>query len=117
MRMWMVDPRIMCRQHLLGEHNEIHMFVGAINRGQRLGGYISNNLLDMSKLHERHEALALEMTTRGFTHNSKLPDFDTSKYPEHQRRTPINSQKSLADLLARCNKCAEAKTKERELPF
>ena len=26
MRMWMVNPRIMCRQHLLGEHVEIHMF-------------------------------------------------------------------------------------------
>jgi hypothetical protein len=29
--MWMVDPRIMCRNHLLGEHAEIHMFVWNID--------------------------------------------------------------------------------------
>lgn len=33
MRMWMVPPELMCRQHLLGEHVELHMFVGAINKG------------------------------------------------------------------------------------
>jgi len=24
MRMWMIDPSLLCRKHLLGEHNEIH---------------------------------------------------------------------------------------------
>ncbi len=32
MRTWMVPPQIMCRQHLLGEHNEIHKFVGAVTK-------------------------------------------------------------------------------------
>ena len=36
MRMWMVDPQIMCRQHLLGEHTEMHMFVGTLKRGPAL---------------------------------------------------------------------------------
>lgn len=31
MRMWMVDPKIMCRKHLLGEHLELHMLAGCIN--------------------------------------------------------------------------------------
>ena len=33
MRMWTVDPGITCRLHLLREHAELHMFIGAINRG------------------------------------------------------------------------------------
>jgi Pyrimidine dimer DNA glycosylase len=32
MRMWLVDPRLMCSQHLLGEHVELHMLVGSLNR-------------------------------------------------------------------------------------
>jgi len=24
MRMWMVEPKLLCKKHLLGEHNEIH---------------------------------------------------------------------------------------------
>ncbi len=30
MRMWMVDTKKLCRQHLLAEHSEMHMFAGAL---------------------------------------------------------------------------------------
>ena len=50
MRMWMVDPRIMCRQHLLGEHVEIHMFVGAISRGKSVKGYLEKGLLEVHNM-------------------------------------------------------------------
>lgn len=36
MRMWMVDPTIMCRQHLLGEHYELHVR-GAYQAAQSRG--------------------------------------------------------------------------------
>jgi hypothetical protein len=26
MMMWMIDPVLLCRKHLLGEHGEIHKF-------------------------------------------------------------------------------------------
>ena len=45
MRMWMVDPKIMCRKHLLGEHVEHHMFVGTINKRISIVGYLRDNLL------------------------------------------------------------------------
>ena len=32
MRQWMVDPRLLCRKHLLGEHVENHMFIGTLKR-------------------------------------------------------------------------------------
>ena len=33
MRMWNVDVTKMCNKHLLGEHVEMHMFVGIIIKG------------------------------------------------------------------------------------
>jgi hypothetical protein len=41
MRMWMVWPELMCRKHLLGEHVEIHMLLGALNKGHRVQGFIN----------------------------------------------------------------------------
>ena len=32
MRMWLVPPQLMCDQHLLGEHLEMHMFIGTIRK-------------------------------------------------------------------------------------
>jgi hypothetical protein len=37
MRMWMVNPRIMCGNHLLGEHLETHMFYGIIKWSGPIG--------------------------------------------------------------------------------
>lgn len=31
--MWMVDPELMCQQHRLGEHKELHDLVGFIRNG------------------------------------------------------------------------------------
>ena len=36
MRMWMIDPTMLCTKHLLGEHVELHMFVGTINKNKKL---------------------------------------------------------------------------------
>ena len=33
MRDWKVNPKLLCRQHLLGNHLEVHMFVGTLRRG------------------------------------------------------------------------------------
>ena len=74
MRLWLVDPRIMCRQHLLGEHVECHAFVGTINKGVRVKGYLRDNLLQINMLVIRHEELAEEMKSRGYNHKSPLPE-------------------------------------------
>ena len=70
--MWMVNPKILCERHLLGEHCEIHMFVGAIKKQLSLNGYVENNLLECASLLERHDDLAEEMTRRGMNHASPL---------------------------------------------
>lgn len=95
----MVDPSIMCRKHLLGEHVELHMFVGSINNGINIRGYIRDNLCEPSSIRSRHEELVDEMIKRGYKHNSPLPEFC------YVDKTLINTSKSLAELLSRCKEC------------
>lgn len=103
MRMWMVDPSIMCRKHLLGEHVECHMFLGALRKNKNLQGYLDNNLFEPNFLFDRHKALAEEMKRRGYNHKSKLRREDLSGLTLAD--TKINKDKSLSDLLSRCKVC------------
>ena len=72
MRMWKVSPRLMCDQHLLGEHAEMHMFVGTIRHGISLAGYITGGLVETHRIVQRHDQLAAEMARRGMNHRSPL---------------------------------------------
>ncbi len=99
--MWMVDPRIMCKNHLLGEHAEIHMFVGAIDRGQAVEGYLKKNLLEIHNLFVRHEELVQEMKRRGYKHCSNLD----KKWKQTEKLGFIDKEKNLRELLKRCSRC------------
>jgi len=103
MRLWLVDPRIMCRQHLLGEHVECHAFVGTINKGVRVKGYLRDNLLQINMLAIRHEELAEEMKSRGYNHKSPLPELQI----RYNDPTEIDRKRSLEELLRRCPRCRE----------
>lgn len=102
MRMWMVDPKIMCRKHLLGEHVECHMFVGTIHKNKNMKGYFKNELLCVSKLKTRHDELVKEMIRRGYNHKSELPEFDWSGEDGE-----ICPEKSKNELLDRCKECKD----------
>jgi len=101
MRLWLVDPSIMCRQHLLGEHVECHMFVGTINKGIKVEGYLKDNLLQINKLKSRHEELVHEMKKRGYNHKSPLPVLEIG----YNDTTEIDQKRSLEELLRRCPRC------------
>ena len=105
MRMWMVDPAVMCDKHLLGEHVECHMLVGHLQRKRRITNYIRLNLLQPGNLRERHDQLALEMKDRGMLHKSPLPEFDLSYLPEEHRTYTVNAEDSLDELSGRCLEC------------
>lgn len=105
MRMWMVNPAVMCRKHLLGEHVECHMLVGHLQRKKQIKNYIRLNLLQPKSLRERHDQLAGEMTNRGMQHNSPLDDYDLSYLPEEHRTYAVHAEESLTELLRRCPEC------------
>jgi len=99
--MWMTDPAIMCRQHLLGEHVETHMSKGTIEKGISITGYLENDLLEPSSLVTRHAELAAEMQRRKYKHKSPLTCVKISQGKDHL----IDREKSHEELLRRCPDC------------
>lgn len=107
MRMWMVNPKIMCNQHLLGEHLELHMMTGHIRRKKSLTGWINNNCIEPTSIIIRHRQIADEMINRGFNHKSPCDlRIDELNYlPFNEINAQIDSTASFKELIHRCPKC------------
>lgn len=106
--MWMCDPKILCRQHLLGDHVELHMFLGHIRKGKRIDGYIAKNCLEMTSIESRHDELVTEMLRRGMNHKSPLPfppHFHFHHYVPEDVNFKINREASLNEITNRCYDC------------
>jgi len=95
----MVNPKLLCDQHLLGEHLECHMFVTSLQNGRSVQGYLDKGLLEIHSLQNRHDALAKEMLNRCFNHRSELDPFPSTI------AGCVDPYKSLATLGLRCAKC------------
>lgn len=97
--MWNVDPSKLCRNHLLGEHVEMHMFVGAILKNKSLNGYINGGLVEVHNIQNRHDKLVVEILRRGYNHKSPLPKFHSYIAGK------IDINKNIEDLRSRCKEC------------
>lgn len=86
MRIWDLPPAYLCRQHLLGEHRELHAIWSVLTQGKT--GYINHPETRrwrgrLAALLRRHEELVAEMERRGYRHRSPLdPALATGS--EHQ---------------------------------
>ena len=108
MRMWMVEPVLMCSQHLRGEHVELHMFVGALCKRKSISGYIANDLLQPLAIQARHEQVIAELAKRGgWRHRSPIEQPPIEHLSTEQLNHVVNSEDSLAELLRRCPRCRE----------
>ena len=112
MRQWLVDPKIMCRKHLLGEHVEHHMIMGSIIKKKNIDGFLKNNLLEPKSLQRRHQELADEMENRGYTHKSPLV-VCIEGLTATQKNWVIDKDDALKELLRRCPECRERYDKFR----
>jgi hypothetical protein len=77
MRVWDVEPSCLCRQHLLGEHRELHGLWNILTKHEGKGGYSHHpetvRWVGKTKaLYLRHEALVKEFTNRGYSHHTPL---------------------------------------------
>ena len=75
MRIWDVSPRKLCRQHLLGEHRELHAMWVVITENKKGYSMHPETLRwkgKLSAMYLRHEELVKEMHNRGYNHNSPL---------------------------------------------
>ena len=76
MRIWDLYPAVLCNQHLLGEHRELHA-IWVYLTTDKGGSYRKHpetlrwkNKLEA--LHHRHDLLVREMKKRGFAHYTPL---------------------------------------------
>jgi putative hemolysin len=74
-RIWDLDPRLLCDRHLLGEHRELHAVWSILTNDKT--GYARHPETvrwrgRLAALYARHEAEVAEMDRRGFRHASPL---------------------------------------------
>lgn len=104
MRMWMLPPELLCDQHLLGEHVELHMLAGALRRGKSIQGHIDRGQLEPQNARKRHFDLSFEMSRRGMKHQSPLT------MPQNVPHGTVNLRESVTELRRRCPQCRERLT-------
>lgn len=94
----MVDPRLMCRKHLLGEHVELHMLAGSLQKGISLDGLFEKKLIELHSIERRHRELVREMQRRGFRHASPI-------IVRVKRAGRVDRRANLIELARRCRDC------------
>lgn len=89
MRIWdQIHPRNLCRQHLLGEHRELHAIWRILTKdrdGYRHHPEVKRWEGRLGALYIRHEMLVKEIERRGYNHRSPLkgaPRFFDVLWPE-----------------------------------
>jgi hypothetical protein len=75
MRIWDLPPEVLCRNHLLGEHRELHAIWSILTNNKK--GYSRHPEIirwrgRLKALYLRHQILVKEMGNRGYKHNSPL---------------------------------------------
>ncbi|UCG78463.1 MAG: pyrimidine dimer DNA glycosylase [Nitrospirota bacterium] len=75
MRIWDIKPECLCREHLLGEHRELHAIWNILTKGKK--GYSRHPETlrwagKLKALYAVHDDIVAEMKERGYRHNSPL---------------------------------------------
>ena len=75
MRVWDISPKQLCKNHLLGEHRELHAIWSIITENKK--GYSLHPETirwkgKLKALYFRHEKLVSELQRRGYDHHSPL---------------------------------------------
>ena len=102
MRIWDVSPEKLCRNHLLGEHRELHAIWSILTKNKK--GYSRHPETvrwksSLGALYLRHGRLAREMKRRHYRHNSDLEKGLAAG--SRKQRIFIDSRKKQREILKR----------------
>ena len=97
MRMWMVNPSLMCSKHLCGEHGEIHKHRHNFVKGHSIAG--RKGQIEPEAMQRRHDELALFLKN----HKSPFEQPDLSEYDLQD--FIVDVEVSLEELRRRCPNC------------
>ena len=112
MRTWMVDPEIMCVNHLIGEYKELFMFTGSVRKGRSIAGFIKNDLVEPSSMDDRYQQLKNEMIARNYKPVAQWQPLDVSKLTPEEYNHKVDRDAQLKELLHRCPHCTERYNKK-----
>ena len=107
MRIWDIEPKRLCRNHLLGEHRELHAIWTILNKNKR--GYANHPETlrwkgKLKALYCRHKNLVKEMKRRSFRHNSNL-DVNLASGNRRQIKYVDSISKQIKILKAKSCEC------------
>lgn len=105
MRMWMIDPKLLCQRHLFREHCEIHRLVAILRNGFSIRGFLYKRVIDPSRIYHRHNEIEAEIIQRGGTPNSPLSEAECCAFSRWHGSVRIDIGRSLSDLSSCCNEC------------
>ena len=101
MRMWMIDPKLMCIQHINGEHNEIHKHRhNFVNKDSIKGRIIPVVQIEPQSMKKRHDELA-----NFLNHKSEYEQPDVSYLPKKFQEAKVDINESIKELKRRCPEC------------
>ena len=107
MRIWDISPKRLCRNHLLGEHRELHAIWSVLVNGKKGYAHHPETLRWRGKLralYGRHDALVQEMAVRGYQHRSPVAEElgTRQRYPaclcRHEARAGRDFEKEALSL-------------------
>lgn len=107
MRMWMINPKLLCDQHLRGEHGELHKHRTSFVRKHRITNRVRPEDVQIEPLSmaTRHDEVAAEMVRRGMNHNSPYTMPDLSYLSDKHVNATVNPQANIVILMRRCHQC------------
>lgn len=102
----MVEPKCLCDKHLLGEHGEIHKHRHNFVKGHSINGRLKPVVqIEPLSMAVRHDALAVEMITRGMNHKSPYVQPELDRYCDDEKSAKVDIENSLYELSQRCERC------------
>jgi hypothetical protein len=108
----MIEPELLCMQHLLGEHGEIHKHKHNFEKGHSITGRIAINAVEPLSLKSRHDALEAEIVKRAIKAGRKPPSSpfqqpDLKHYAPNEINYKINVEQNRLLLIQRCSNCKQ----------
>jgi len=102
MRIWDLPCKNLCRQHLLGEHRELHAIFSYLTKGN--GGSYQKHPETLrwkgkiGLLSERHTEQVIEMRRRGYKHKSSL-NVNKEDFGERSQNDFVNTIPEQIEIL------------------
>lgn len=100
-----IAARRLCRQHLLGDHGELHKHRHVFERRYSIAG--RRGQIEPLLMQAWHDALVREMARRGYRHQSPYAQPSLAHLPAEDLFGKVDREATLDRLRTKCTACAQ----------